>query len=262
MHSFCDAITPMLLTYNEAPNIARALDRLAWARQILVIDSFSTDETVAIARRYPQVSLVQRPFDSFAQQCNFGLQQIETPWVLSLDADYILSEELVQELDSRDLTDGIDGYVARFKYCIYGRPLRGTLYPPRTVLYRKAKSRYRDDGHGHRVSVQGKLAPLRSWICHDDRKNLFRWLQSQHRYAALEAEKLLSTPRRELGQADRIRKTKVLAPLVVLPYCLLLKGGILDGWPGWYYAFQRALSEMLLALDLIELERLQRHGSA
>ena len=55
-----------------------------------------------------------------------------------------------------------------------------------------------------------------------------------------------------MSRSDLIRKTKVLAPFVILFYCLILKGGILDGWRGWYYAAQRTLAELLLAIHLIE----------
>ena len=99
-----DQITPLILTYNEAPNIERTLSRLKWAREIVVIDSFSTDETCDLARKLPQTRILQREFDSFAQQCNFGLQQIRTEWVLSLDADYLLSEGFVAEV--KDLKPG------------------------------------------------------------------------------------------------------------------------------------------------------------
>ena len=93
-----DDITPMVITYNEATNIARTLDQLVWAGRIVVIDSGSTDETIEIIRSYPQAEVIYRPFDDFASQCNFGIAQVATTWVMSLDADYELSEALVTEL--------------------------------------------------------------------------------------------------------------------------------------------------------------------
>src|SRR5689334_19302133 len=93
-----EQITPLIITYNEAANIARTLDRLAWARRIVIIDSGSTDETLEIAASHPQAEVIRRPFDDFASQCNFGIGQVTTAWVLSLDADYELSESLVNEL--------------------------------------------------------------------------------------------------------------------------------------------------------------------
>src|SRR6185295_10441829 len=95
-----DLITPLILTYNEAPNIARALQGLTWAREIVVVDSFSDDETVQIATSFPNVRVVQRAFDCHRNQWEFGLKEtdISTAWVLALDADYLLSDELVAEI--------------------------------------------------------------------------------------------------------------------------------------------------------------------
>lgn len=247
-----DRITPLILTYNEAPNIERVLERLAWAKRIVVIDSFSTDTTPEIFSRYPNVDVYKRPFDSFAEQCNFGLTHILTEWTLSLDADYILSLELINELQTILEKSSVDGLRAPFQYCVLGRPLRSTLLPPRTVLYRTAKATYHNDGHAHRVHLDGTVGQLQSPIFHDDRKSLQHWLWAQDRYALLEARKLAVIPDADLSLADKIRKTKVLAPLVILVYCLVLKGGLLDGWRGWYYAWQRMLAETLLALRLIE----------
>src|SRR5262249_17995908 len=130
-------ITPIVITYNEEANIARTLDRLIWAKRIVVIDSGSTDGTLDIIRCYPQAECVHRPFVEFVSQCNFGIAQVTTSWVLSLDADYELSDELVTELHCLHPNAATVGYQAGFVYRIFGRPLRGTLYPPRTVLYRK-----------------------------------------------------------------------------------------------------------------------------
>jgi glycosyltransferase involved in cell wall biosynthesis len=249
-----DQITPLILTYNEAANIDRTLQHLTWAKQIIAIDSFSDDETLEILSKYPQVQVFQRKFDSFASQCNFGLEQVNSEWVLSLDADYVLTNQLIQEIQSLQTISKIDAYSSRFKYCVFGKPLRGTLLPPRTVLYRRNTATYHNDGHAHRVKIDGEISLLTEYIHHDDRKSLSRWLRSQDRYMQIESKKILFTPDRELGLGDRIRKAKYIAPFIILIYCLILKGGILDGWRGWYYAFQRMLAEMLLSIYLIELE--------
>jgi glycosyltransferase involved in cell wall biosynthesis len=250
-------ITPLILTYNEAPNINRTLQRLQWAQTIVVIDSFSTDETLDILSKFPQVEVFQRKFDSFASQCNYGLSKIDTVWVLSLDADYVVSQELISEIQSLQEEPGLNSYTVPFKYCIFGKPLRGTLLPPRKVLYKRDKATYQEDGHAHRVTVEGDSKLLSACIYHDDRKALTRWLWAQDRYMIIETQKLLETPESELSLGDRIRKQKILAPLVIFFYCLILKGGILDGWHGWYYAFQRVLAEILLSIRIIEYEKLQ-----
>jgi glycosyltransferase involved in cell wall biosynthesis len=256
-----ESITPLILTYNEAPNIGRTVEKLTWAKRIIVIDSYSTDETLELLSAFPQVDVYQRKFDTAANQDNFGLDQVTTEWVLSMDADYILTDELIEEIERLKPEDSTNGYWVRFKYCVFGKELRGTLYPPRKVLYRRHKTRYFDDGHTQRARVEGHTAWLSSYILHDDRKSLSRWLASQDRYMLKEVEKLRQTPPDQLSLADTMRRSKVLAPFVLLFYCLIIQRGILDGWAGWYYALQRMLAEILLAIRLIEEERIC-HGGA
>ena len=119
-----DHITPLILTYNEEVNIERTLQKLTWAKKIVIIDSFSDDATLEIINSYPQVELFQRQFISFADQCNFGLRKILTDWVLSLDADYILTDSLIKELSQIPNNTTINGYAVPFKYCVFGKPLK------------------------------------------------------------------------------------------------------------------------------------------
>lgn len=245
-------ITPVILTYNEEPNIERTLAKLTWADRIVVIDSYSTDETLKVLEKYPKVDTFKRKFDTYAPQWNYGLDQVKTDWILSLDSDYVLPDELIAEIEQLQPEDHIDGYFARFKYCVFGKPLRGTILPPRQILSRKGRSSYINDGHTQLLQVDGESGHLKNYIHHDDRKALSRWLWAQDRYMLIEVDKLQNTPENELSLSDRIRKQKVLAPFVILFYCLILKGGVLDGWRGWYYAFQRMFAETLLSLRLIE----------
>ncbi|MBV9926096.1 MAG: glycosyltransferase family 2 protein [Acidobacteria bacterium] len=249
-----EQITPLVLTYNEAPNIGRTLERLSWARDIVVVDSFSSDETLEIVSRFPQARVFQRKFDSHEAQWNFALNEtgVSTEWVLALDADYMLTPASVEELRSLKPGADVNGYSAKFTYCIEGRPLRGSAYPPVTVLYRRAKAFYRQDGHTQRIVVDGSVGELSVPIMHDDRKPLAHWLQAQARYMRLEAGELTGAEAGSLGWSDRLRQMRFVAPFVMLLYCLFVKRAILDGRVGLFYAFQRTVAEFILSLFLIE----------
>lgn len=245
-----DQITPLIITYNEACNIARTVAALDWARRIVVVDSGSTDGTLDTLARFTQVEVMHRPFDNFASQCNFGLTLIGTPWVLSLDADYLPTPELIAELARLDPDANTIGYRANFIYCIHGHALRGSLYPPRVVLFRVGTATYGQTGHAHRLEISGLVTEVRGRIRHDDRKPVSRWLASQRTYAAQEAEHLLAGV--PLSRIDRLRRMAWPAPLLVLLYVLIMKRCVFDGWPGWYYALQRLIAEALLAVEIID----------
>lgn len=241
----------MILTFNEEANLEDTLNGLTWAKQILIVDSKSSDSTIQIASNYKNVKVVTREFDHFADQCNFGLAQIDTTWVLSIDADYRCSESFATEL-LKLIPTNFSGFQSRFKYAVYGRTLRATLYPPRTVLYRKDVAEYCRDGHAHKVRVSGKIGTLSTPIVHDDHKPLADWFQSQLRYGRSEADKLQATPHKTLDAKDRIRKWIVFAPLLTLFYCLFVKRLVLDGWPGMFYTAQRVFAELVLAIYLLD----------
>ena len=244
-------LTALVLTYDEKENIGRTLAALAWLEKVVVLDSFSTDGTVEIARCYPNVRLIQRRFDDHTSQWNHGLSAVDSLWVLSLDADYEVSPLLADEIRALEPADATAGYFARFEFRVFGHRLRASVYPPRTVLFRRDRARYVPDGHTQLLRAQGPVLPLHNVIHHDDRKPLARWLRSQDRYMVIESRHLLATPTRRLRRQDRLRLRLILAPAVLFLYLLFARGLLLDGWPGWYYVLQRTLAETLLALRLI-----------
>jgi glycosyltransferase involved in cell wall biosynthesis len=247
-----DNTTPLIVTFNEAPNIGRVLERLRWAQTVIVLDSYSTDETESIARSFCNVVFVQRKFDTHTAQWNFGIDLIQSDWVLSLDSDYILTDELLSEVSRLREEPNACAYMARFRYCVMGQPLRGSLYPPRAILFRKSRCRYVQDGHTQQLAVDGARGSLRGYVLHDDRKSLARWLEAQRRYAALEANKLLDSGTARRSLADRIRLWVWPAMPATFFYSLIVKRCLFDGWRGWFYALQRTYAELLLSLELLD----------
>jgi glycosyltransferase involved in cell wall biosynthesis len=252
-------ITPIVLTYDEEPNIARTLSGLVWAEDIVVVDSGSRDGTLALIADFPNVRLFNRPFDTHAGQWRYAVEEtgIKTEWFLRLDADYILNEAFIGELERLDLNGRVSAYRVGFDYAIFSHKLISSLYPANTILLRKGYFSVRDKGHTEVWDVNGRIGNIDARIIHDDRKPLARWLASQLRYASDEAEFLVHAGRGSLTMTDRIRRMGWPAPLIVFFYTLLGKGCILSGRPGWYYVLQRVVAEMLIALELAD-RRLRR----
>lgn len=251
---FLDKVDVLILTWNEEANLERTLAALARFPRVTILDSGSTDRTLQIAVRHPNVLVCHRAFDTHSHQWNHGLRQcgLQADWVLALDADYVLTPQLVDELASLQPPAEVAGYVATFRYCIHGRALSASLYPPVTVLYRRAAGGYVQDGHTQRLRLDGKVTPLTGAILHDDRKPLAAWLAAQDRYARLECELLLATPWARLRWRDRLRRMTLVTPWLVPLYCLTIGRGLFDGLPGLLYAMQRGIAETILSVRLIE----------
>lgn len=251
---FLGLVEVLILTWNEEANLARTLDALEAFPSVVVLDSGSTDATLEIASRYANVRICSRPFDNHAAQWNHGLTAcgMTMPWVLALDADYLLEPALIQEIASLSPADSVGGYLATFRYCIDGRPLSGSLYPPVMILYRRDGARYLQDGHTQRVVIAGAAETLRHKVLHDDRKPFSAWLAAQDRYARLECDLLLATNWRRLGWRDRLRRMIVITPWLVPLYCLTLGRGLLDGRHGLMYAVQRGIAEAILSAYLLQ----------
>jgi glycosyltransferase involved in cell wall biosynthesis len=245
------AITPVILTYNEAPNIGRTLANLGWAQDIVVVDSGSTDATIDILRAHPKVRIFDRKFDTHHGQWTFATQQtgIKTPWILRLDADYQVPQALVNEIALLDPDGPQNAYRIGFNYAISSRKLAGSLYPSNTVLLRRGTFHIHDAGHTESWEVDGLIGQLESKIVHDDWKPMSVFVQSQIRYMTRE---LNAPPRNDRGLRDWLRRHPPLMPMTVFFYCLFGKGLIFSGRAGIMYTLQRTIAEAIFAILYLE----------
>lgn len=253
-------LTAVILTWNEEENIARTLHHLTWLEKIIVVDSGSTDKTVALASSFPNTECHTRIFDTHAQQWNYGLGLCRSEWVLSLDADYILTYAFIEEIKHKLQTTGISAYNAGFEFVLFEKPLSSNNTTPRPVLFRRADCIYYDDGHTQRLKINGKTAALENKILHDDRKPLSRWLLNQSAYSIKEANMLITKDTRDMSFLEKLRRKRIYTPLLMFFFCLFRKRMILNGKRGWHYTLQRTIVEMLISLRLTE-EKLQTNDT-
>lgn len=250
-------IAGLILAYNEEANIRRTLNQLTWLPEIVVIDSHSTDQTVNICQEFENVVIHQRKFDNHTNQWNYGLGKCveRTEWLLALDADYFIPDQLSKEIQDWLSKNKIpyNGFWVNFKYAVEGVVIRSGIYPPVQVLYRADNAEYINEGHTQRISVTGSNGQLINKIIHDDRKSFDRWIMSQNNYAKLEAQYLFKKEGQNKinKKQDRIRVRYKFTPVFLFLYCILARNGWRDGKAGWLYAFQRLIAEVLLQYHLI-----------
>lgn len=270
-------VSCLILTRDEEANIGPCLDALAWCDDVVVLDSGSTDRTVDIARQRG-ARILKRPFDCFANQRNFGLDegQFENEWVLHLDADEIVTPEFVAALSALDAAPGGDAYRVPSKTMLYGRWLKyAGMYPTYQVrLGHRDRLRFIQVGHGQREA----LPPERlgdfpePYLHYSFSHGMRQWLEKHLRYAADEAD--LIVRERESYKASRMpllsgegtsirRQLKAYSarlPLALRPvarflYIYIGRCGFLDGKAGFMYAGMLAVYEGMTAI--LAYERLK-----
>jgi glycosyltransferase involved in cell wall biosynthesis len=218
---FFDHCAVLVLSLNEAPNIERTLAKLPRFARVFVLDSGSTDQTRELAAKFSNVTVLERAFDRLDTQWNFAAAQAKAllqpspMWLLSLDADYVLSDALLQEIATLDPVAAVNGYRCAFEFWIDGQPICASLYPPRVVLFRAEHSFHQMRGHAQDLQCPPPIATLAGRIYHDDRKPFSRFVANQRSYARQEAQHLLATPASQLRWQDKVRRLGIIAPWLV-----------------------------------------------
>jgi glycosyltransferase involved in cell wall biosynthesis len=220
-------VTATVITFNEAANIEAALASLGFADEIVVVDSESTDDTVAIARRFTDKVFV-RPWPGYIAQKNFAAEQASHDWIFSLDADERVSPPLADEIRGLPAEDAVAGYrIPRVTFHL-GRWLRSTdWYPDHQLrLYDRRRGRWAGRHVHESVRADGTVARLSGEILHYAYRDLSHHLQTMDRYTTLAARQLFEDGRRA-GWWDL-----ALHPPAAFLRNYLLRGGFRDGVPG------------------------------
>jgi glycosyltransferase involved in cell wall biosynthesis len=246
-----DRVTPVILTYNEAPNIDRTLAALDWARSVVVLDSGSTDETKRLCSGYQNVKWFERAFDNHKSQWEHAIGQtgIATDYVLALDADMEVTPAFRDELRETFLPGNFAGGDVPFAYCYYGRPLSGSLYPNQVRVFRPREVVITQLDHTQHFAIGGEVYSFRNRVIHDDRKPLERWVAAQVSYQELNegAVRKNGGPRR---LRDYLRRSGLMPPVMGL-FAYFRSGGPLGGAASARYAYERVVCESLLAIRLM-----------
>lgn len=268
------SISVLVLTLNEELNIADCLRTLAWCDDVVVLDSHSSDATVKIAAEHG-ARVVQREFDTYAGQRNFGLQQIEYrhPWVLMLDADERVPEDLRDEL-MRVVAPApaeVTMFLLRRRDHLFGRWIkRSSGYPTWFGRIARVGKVWVERSVNEEYCTSGRTEKLRTHLDHYPfNKGLSSWIAKHDRYSSMEAvlmaDKAREAPRfAALFASDPLLRRKALKgflyalpgrPVLVFVSLYFFKAGFLDGRAGLTFSLLRSWYEYMIDCKHDELVR-------
>ena len=271
------SISVLILTLDEEVNIGGCLESVSWSDDVVVLDSFSNDRTVAIAAAQG-ARVIQRAFDNYSNQRNFGLKEISyrNPWILLLDADERVPEDLRTEMLEavRTAGDAVTVYRLRRKNHLYGRWIRGSSgYPTWFARLARVGHAWYERPINEEMHTDGEVKPLQAHFDHYPfNKGFSAWIAKHDRYSSMEAELLaqrlaIQWKWRDLFSGDvsaRRRAAKALMyrlparPVAVFFALYLFKGGIFEGHAGLTYSLLRAWYEYMIDCKCVELRRRTR----
>ncbi len=243
-------LSVIIITKNEASHISRCLESVKWVDEIIVLDSGSEDDTVAICRQYTD-KIYQTDWPGFGIQKQRALDKAAGDWILSIDADEIVTSELKLEIEAAFQQEHYKGYeIPRLSsYC--GRQMRhGGWWPDYVLrLFRRDCGRFTDSVVHESIIVQGAVGRVSSPLLHDAFVNLDEVLRKVNCYSGLGAEMLY-----QRGVRSSLSKA-ILKGLwtFIRTYCI--KAAFLDGRQGLMLSISNAEGAYYKYLKLLELQR-------
>lgn len=238
--SFIEHISGLIITFNEEKNIQEVLDCFDFCEEIIVVDSFSSDNTVEIASRNPKVKIIQHTFEDFTKQRNIALDAAKNDWVLFLDADERITPELRAEIISEmNADEKKDAYYFYRKFYFAGKPIdfSGTQTDKNFRLFRKSKCRYIAEKKVHEtLQVNGEIGELRSKLLHYSVNDYESYRKKMIHYGVLKGKELFA----------KGKKFNVLMQYLKAAFkffkTYILRLGFLDGKEGFQLSVLQTLS--------------------
>ena len=250
-----ERLTAIVTTFNEEGNIADCLASLSFADEILVVDSYSKDKTVAIAGAFPKTRVLQHEYAGNGPQCNWAMDQAAYPWVLIVDADERVTPALAREIaDLLEKGPSADHYFLRRDNVFLDRVIRHSGWgQDRLVrLLRRGSARYPEQLVHADMHPEGPTPALAAPLLHYTLRSLPQYLEKLHRYAEWGAQDLARKGRRA-GFTE-----VALRPAWRFFRMFVLEAGFLDGLHGFAVCALQSYGVFLKWARLWELRRLEK----
>ncbi|CAI8311583.1 MAG: SPBc2 prophage-derived glycosyltransferase SunS [Flavobacterium sp. SCGC AAA160-P02] len=243
-------ITAIIPTFNEQERIKNSLNSAQFADEVIVIDSFSTDDTISIVKKSNAI-LLQRKFDNFSKQKNYAIQHASFDWIVWIDADEVLTKDLQQEI--KDAVENPKENVGFYMYRIFffkGKKMRftGTQNDKLIRLFNRKYCHYEGIVH-EKIIAKGKLGVLKNKILHYSYISFDKYIVKLNQHSALKAQELYN-------------KGLIITPfhLIIKPIARFIKHyfiklGILDGFYGFIISFALSYGVLVRYIKLWNLKQ-------
>lgn len=242
--------TATIITLNESSNITECVRSVSFFDEVLVIDSGSTDDTVALARA-AGATVIDNPWPGFGPQKQFALEHARNDWVFSLDADERVSAELRESISRLfETTPAADGYSVNRRNHFMGRALRhGEGYPDWCLrLFNRTRACWSTDPVHEKVELNGRVDRLDGDLEHYSEESLAEYLEKQNQYTTIQARHLYS-----IGRRASLAKL-LFSPVFRFVKFYLIRLGFLDGVPGLVHILIGCFNSFYKYAKLRELE--------
>jgi glycosyltransferase involved in cell wall biosynthesis len=272
-------VSVIILTKNEEKDLPNCLNALHWCDDVNVLDSYSVDRTIEIAKER-KVSIFFNQFRSFGDQRNFAIENLplKYEWILFLDADEIVTEgfktSILKAIEEADRE--VAGFYCCWKMMLEGVWLRRCDNFPKWQfrLLRKGMAKFTDFGHGQKEdNVAGRIEYIKEpYLHYGFSKGWSSWVERHNKYSTLEAEsRFFSCPPANsmFSKNSSIRNPALRSWLSKLPgwpilrfiQAYFLNLGFLEGLPAFIYCANMAYYEFLIQIKIRELKRNDKHQS-
>jgi len=250
-------LSAVIITFNEERNIGRCLESLQGVvDEIVVIDSFSTDQTETICRSFG-VRFETNPFNGHIQQKNHAMHQAKYDWVLSLDADEALTDELKRGIEAVKNSDGLDGFELSRLTNFCGQWIHHAgWYPDRKIrLWNRTKGEWGGQNPHDKVVMKAgtKVGRLDGDLLHYSFYTIEQHVQTIQKFSSIAAESAYKN-----GKRANLVVNILIGPWFTFIKKYFLQLGFLDGYYGWVISVNTAYSRFLKYIKLREIQ--QKHG--